>query len=596
MLSVVKSSKQPRSPVAAALSTCTGGFAALALLSGVINVLTLTGSLFMMQVYDRVLASRSLPTLAALSAIAIGAYVFQGVLDILRARVLALVGEKVDAEVGPELHAAAIELPLRLPRGSHDAMLPFRDLDAIRSFLAGPGPLALFDLPWIPIYLTVAFLLHPLLGFLITAGALLLIGLTILTEFKGKEPLKKAHEAQSVRNLAAEAAQRAPEVVKAMGLLPALAHRWAKAHEIHLLAQRRASFVVGRFSGISKMSRMILQSSVLGLGAYLAIRGEMSGGSIIACSILSSRALGPVDQAISGWKAFVAARQGYSRLKHFFALVPAPAESFKLPAPGKCLAVQNISVSPPGQTKTTVRRLSFQLEAGQALGILGPSASGKSTLARALIGVWSLQSGKVLLDGASIDQWETAALGPSIGYLPQDIQLFDGSVAENIARFEENADPAHVIAAAEAAGFHNHVLSLSEGYETRVGDGGSHLSAGQKQRLGLARALYRAPFLVVLDEPNSNLDAEGEEALTRAIHQIRARRGIVVVIAHRPSAIAAVDMLLVIKNGEAIAFGPRDEVLAKTVRNAGVLRMNTGTRPSTAHVGGGVQSGTLANA
>jgi ATP-binding cassette subfamily C protein len=570
----------PRNRIAGVLGSCRAAFVGIGLVSGVINLLTLTGALFMMQVYDRVLGSQSVPTLVALSLIAVAAYLFQGWLDILRARVLALIGERVDAEIGPKLHAAVVDLPLRVEHSNQEPLHPFRQLEALRSFLSGAGPVALLDMPWMPLYLVVCFLLHPWLGFLTLAGALVLVLLTLLTELRSKTPAKAAIEAQSARNQAADAAQRGAEVVRAMGMLPALAARWEKAHERYLSAQRRANYVVGGLSATARMLRLILQSALLGLGGYLAIRGQISTGTIIACSIIGSRALAPVDQAIASWKASVAARQGYHRLKMLLDLYPDVAKPFALPAPSKSLVVEGLTVAAPGTSKPIVRRISLRLQAGQALGIIGPSASGKSTLARAIVGVWPPQVGKVTLDGANLDQWAPDALGPSIGYLPQDVQLLDGSVAENIARFSTEPDPEAVIAAATAAGFHEQVLALQDGYNTRIGLSGAHLSAGQKQRLGLARALYRNPFLVVLDEPNANLDAEGEAAVAAAISALRARGAIAVVIAHRPSAIAAVDLVLAMKEGEAVAFGPKEEVLAKTVRNA---RQILGRVPQRSH-------------
>ncbi|HEX5959463.1 MAG TPA: type I secretion system permease/ATPase [Hyphomicrobiaceae bacterium] len=577
-------------PITAVLVACRGAFIGIGLVSGIINLLTLTGSIFMMQVYDRVLASQSVPTLIALSVMAVAAYAFQGWLDILRGRVLMLIGERVDAEIGPKVHTAVIDLPLRGHDSGRDALQPFRQLEAVRSFLTGAGPVALFDMPWMPIYLVICFALHPLIGVVTLSGALALVVLTLLTEIKSKAPGKAALEAQSERNAAAEAAQRGAEVVRAMGMLPALAARWEKAHKAYLLAQRRANHVVGGLSATAKMSRLILQSTLLGLGGYLAVRGEISPGTIIAGSIIGSRALAPVDQAIASWKSFVGARQGYQRLKALLTLFSGEEKPFALPPPRRSLVIENLTVAAPGTSKPIVRRLSFKLEAGQALGIIGPSASGKTTLARTLVGVWPAQGGRVMLDGASLDQWSPEALGPSIGYLPQDTQLFDGSVAENIARFSPDADSAAVIDAAKAAAFHEQVLALPDGYDTRVGPAGGQLSTGQRQRLGLARALYGNPFLVVLDEPNSNLDSEGEAAVGTAIAAVKARGAIALVIAHRPSAIAAVDLIMVMKEGEAVAFGPKEKVLAKTVQNAGQIlarqrqRVNGGTPQS---AGGG---------
>jgi ATP-binding cassette subfamily C protein len=474
-----RASSLRRSQIAAVLGSCRGAFIGIGVVSGIINVLMLTSSLFMMQVYDRVLGSQSVPTLVALSLIAVAAYLFQGWLDILRGRVLALIGERVDAEIGPKVHAAVVDLPLRTPNANQEALQPFRQLEALRSFLAGAGPVALFDMPWMPIYLAVCFLFHPWLGWLTLGGALVLVVLTLITEVKSKGPAKIAMDAQSLRNAAADAAQRGAEVVRAMGMFPALAARWDKAHEGYLLAQRRANHVVSGLSATAKMFRFILQSTLLGMGGYLAIRGQISSGTIIAGSILGSRALAPVDQAIASWKAFMAARQGYQRLKMLLALYPDREKPFALPQPSKNLIVEGLAVAAPGTSKPIVRRLSLKLEAGQALGIIGPSASGKSSLARAIVGVWPPQSGKVM-----------------------------------------------------------------------------------------ARALYGNPFLIVLDEPNSNLDAEGEAAVGAAITALKARGAIAVVIAHRPSAIAAVDLILVMKEGEAVAFGPKEEVLARTVQNA----------------------------
>jgi ATP-binding cassette subfamily C protein len=562
-----RTSPSAHSPVGAVLASCRTAFVGIGLVSGVINLLMLTGAVFMMQVYDRVLGSQSVPTLVALALIALAAYLFQGSLDILRARVLALIAERVDGEIGPKVHAAVVDLPLRLQHNSQETLQPFRHLDALRGFLAGSGPAALLDLPWMPIYLAVCFLLHAWLGWLALCGVAILVVLTLITEVASRKPAKAALDAQSARNAAADAAQRNAEVVRAMGLLPALAVRWEQAHEACLLAQRRANYVVGGLSAAARAFRLVLQSAVLGLGCYLAILGQISAGTIIAASIIGARALAPVDQTIASWKASIAARQAYQRLNLLLALYANEAKAFALPPPARSLTVEGLTVAAPGSSKPIVRRISLRLEAGQALGIIGPSASGKSTLARALVGVWPPQHGKVMLDGVALDQWGPDALGPSIGYLPQDVQLFDGTVAENIARL--CAEPAQqaVIAAAKAAGFHEQVLRLGDGYNTRIGQGGAHLSAGQKQRLGLARALYGDPFLVVLDEPNANLDAEGEAAVTAAIRGLRARGAIAVVIAHRPSALAAADLLLVMKEGEAVAFGPKEQVLATLARN-----------------------------
>ena len=564
-----KAPAEPLSPLAGVLKSSRRVFVCVAAMSGIINLLMLTGSLFMIQVYDRVLGSQSVPTLLALSLIASAAFIFQGILEVVRTRIISLVAERIDEDLGPRIHAAVADLPLRLPRGAQETLQPFRDLDAIRMFVAGPGPLAMFDVPWMPIYLIVLFLLHPLLGIVTVVGTLVLIGLTYLTEITSKEPAKAAGNAASARNLAADQVQRNAEVVRAMGLLPVLSARWQKSHTAYLVAQRRATKTSALLSGTSKTFRMILQSAMLGLGAYLVIKGQMSSGAIIAGTILSGRAMAPVDQAISAWKGFIAARFAYERLKQMLALYPDASERFQLPPPNKTLVLENLVVAAPGSPVPIVKRASLALQAGQAVGLIGPSASGKTSLIRGIVGVWPSLAGRVLFDGASIDQWTPETLGPAIGYLPQDSQIFDGTIAENISRFKAGASVESVIAAATAAGFHEHVVAFADGYNSAVGHGGAHLSAGQRQRLGLARALYGDPFVVVLDEPNANLDAEGEAAVIEAIGKVRERGGIAIVVAHRPSAIAAVDMLAVMNAGSIVAFGPRDEVLNKVIKRPG---------------------------
>ncbi len=577
-------SRAPRRPnpaeqqsLAAVLRSSLWMFGLLFLASGVINVLMLTGSIYMMQVYDRVLGSQSVPTLIALSLIAIAAYALQGQLEFLRARALALIGEGIDAEIGPRVMTVAAELPLRqssaaLGDGSVESgLVNFRHLEAIRGFLAGPGSSALFDLPWMPLYVAAAFLIHAWLGWLIVGGAMMSLLLTLLAEFLSKNSTRLFIETKSELNGLTEAIVRAAEAVRAMGMLPDLARRWNNVHARTMAAQRRQTYSVGALVIVARTFRTILQSAVLGLGSYLAIKGQMSAGALIAASILASRALAPVDMAIGSWRGFVGARHGYTRLNKVLRLFPSQPQLFALPPPAKSLDVDNITVTAPGSPanspKIVVRRARFHLEAGQALGVIGASASGKSSLARGVIGLWPLHAGNVLLDNASITQWSPVDLGRAIGYLPQDVQLIDGSIGENVARFEADASPADIIAATEAAGFHDHVKALG-GYDTRIGNGGTYLSAGQRQRLGLARALYKKPFLVVLDEPNANLDQDGEAAVVRAISAVKARKGIAIVIAHRPQAIAAVDFLLLMHEGDMITLGPRDEVLQKFVLNA----------------------------
>jgi ATP-binding cassette subfamily C protein len=415
----------PSSPIRDALATCRSSFKMLLGVSAIVNILTLTSSLFMLQVYDRVLASNSVPTLVVLSIMALVAYGFQGLLDYLRSRMLVLVGERIDEDVGPRVHAAIVGLPLKAPQGQTENLQPLRDLDAIRNFASSQGPVALFDLPWIPVYLALCFLFHPVIGLVAIGGALILIGLTYATEVRGKEPMNAALEAMSRRNYYAENAQRGAEVLHAMGMFRNVARQWEETNAKSLVLQRQANSLVGGLSAAAKTFRMVLQSVCLGVAAYLAIKNEISAGTIIAATILVSKALAPIDIAVASWKAYVAARQGYERLNKLFAYFPVPPERFQLPAPSRSLAVNDVAAAAPGSQTPIVQRVSFKAEAGQAVGIIGPSASGKSTVARALLNIWPIGRGEVLLDGASITQWTPEALGPSIGYLPQDVQLFE---------------------------------------------------------------------------------------------------------------------------------------------------------------------------
>lgn len=561
-----------QSPIVQVLHKCRGALVVTAVASGAVNILMLTGSLFMMQVYDRVLGSHSVPTLVGLSVLALGAYAFQGWLDGMRMRMLALVGERIDEEIAPRAHAAMLEVPL----GSHgrpgETLQPLRDLESIRGFLSGPGPIALFDMPWMPIYLIVLYLLHPALGLLATGGACIIIAITFLTEMRTRGPARNAKEAASARNALVDSTLRNAEIVRAMGLMPALGARWSSINAVANVAYRRATFTAGALSAAAKSLRFIQQSALLGLGAYLAIRGDISSGSIIASSILAGRAIAPVDQAISVWKSFIGARQAHTRLSSLMASAPSVQDTFDLPAPKASLDVEAVAITVPGRDTQIVKGVTFKLAAGQGLGIIGPSGAGKSTLGRALAGAWPASSGDIRLDGASLAQWSRSSLGPSVGYLPQDVQLFDGTLAENVARMAAEPSADAVIEAARAAGIHDMVVRMPDGYKTRVGPGGIALSGGQRQRIGLARALFGNPFLIVLDEPNSNLDGEGEAAVSEAIKSARSRGAIVIVIAHRPSAISALDMILVMKQGEAVAFGLKDELLSPRLHTAAMPR------------------------
>ena len=560
---------EARSDLAAALARCRSAFVGVGALSILINVLMLTGPLFMLQVYDRVLPSRSIPTLIGLGVLTAALYAFQALLEGIRARVLVRIGASLDESLGRRVHDLIAVLPLMV-RGQGDGLQPVRDLDQIRSFLSGTGPAAFFDLPWIPVYLGICFLFHPLIGIAATIGGVLLAIVTLSTEMLTRVPTKTASELGAKRNALLEAAKRNAEVVRAMGMGSRLADRWSAINADYLQNHRRVSDVAGGFGTLSRALRLLIQSLVLGLGAYLVIMHDATPGIIIASSILVSRTLAPVELAIANWKSFVATRQARVRLNDMLELISTTGNPLQLLKPKHKLQVRHVAAVPPAERRIVLRDVDFEIEAGSALGIIGPSASGKSSLVRLIVGVWLPARGKVCLDGASLDQWSAELLGRYIGYLPQSVELFDGTVAENIARFEPDPDPQAVLTAAGAAGVHDLILNLSEGYETQIGEGGLTLSAGQRQRIALARALYGDPFLVVLDEPNSNLDDEGDRALAAAIMSVRRRGGVVVVVAHRPSALAAADFVLVLMDGEQQRFGPKQEVLRGLVRPAAV--------------------------
>jgi ATP-binding cassette subfamily C protein PrsD len=542
-----------------------GAFIGLAVFSALINILYLTGSFYMLQVYDRVITSRSVPTLIALSVLAATLYAGQAALDFVRGRLLLRMGRSVDERLSPRVFALIARLPLTGQTGATSPQ-PLRDLDQVRGFLSGGGPLCFVDLPWMPAYLAICFLFHPLIGLVALGGALVLVLLTLCTEAFTRKPIKAAAQHGAARSSLAEASRRNAEVMAAMGMTGRLGALWEVVNQKHLDAHERANGVAGGLGGLSKAARMALQSAVLGLGAYLVINGQATAGVITAGAILSVRALAPIEQVLSHWKGFVSARQSWTRLRGLFSAFPEPPDLLPLRTPSSMLTVEGVTLVPPGDQRFVVRGVSFVLTSGSALGIIGPSGSGKSSLARALVGVWQPVRGSVRLDGAALDQWSPEALGRHIGYLPQDVELFEGTIGQNIARFEPHPDPEAIIRAAEQAGVHELIVHLPHGYETRIGEAGQALSGGQRQRIALARALYGDPFLVVLDEPNSNLDGQGEQALTQAIADVRARGGIAVVIAHRPSALMAVDQVLVMEAGEAKAFGPKEQIMRPRAR------------------------------
>ncbi|MBP6999145.1 MAG: type I secretion system permease/ATPase, partial [Tepidiphilus sp.] len=503
-------------------------------------------------------------TLLMLTILVVALFLVMAAIEFVRSRVLVRVGAAMEAKLNDRVFDAAFEATLRRGGNARQALT---DLTQLRQFMTGNGPFVLFDAPWFPIYLAVIFLMHPLIGWFSVGAALILVALTAVTEMATQKPLAEANKyANEATNFAHNNLANA-EVVEALGMLPALRDRWKKKHVQHLVLQAVASDRAGLISSVTKFVRVTSQSLILGLGAWLAIKNELSPGGMIVGSILMGRALAPIDQLIGNWKGFVQARLAYDRLGQLLAAFPARPPRMSLPAPKGEVVVEGVVLTPPGGTVPVLRGVSFAIPTGAIVGVIGPSGSGKSTLARALVGVWTPQAGKVRLDGADVSSWDKAELGRYLGYLPQDIELFDGTIAENIARFGSIEAPL-VVAAAQAAGVHEMILRFPQGYDTPIGPGGAVLSGGQRQRVGLARALYGDVRLIVLDEPNSNLDDVGEAALVQALLRLKAQGKTVVVITHRTSVLAAVDRLLVMRDGTVQVYGPRDEVLAALQRAA----------------------------
>src|SRR5229473_1146456 len=539
----------------------------IAVFSGVINILMLSGSLYMLQVYDRVIPSRNIATLFGLSLIVLFAYVVQGYFDALRSRMLCRVATLFDAGLQEAIHVALATLPLR---GVKPMLMqqPLRDLDQVRSFMSSMGPTAFLDMPWIPIFLIGLFLFHPVIGLTALLGTIAIVAMTLLSERLSRGAVKASMESSAQRQVLADATQRNAEVIRALGMTDRFGARWSRANERYLRENIRATDTHANLGSGAKVLRYVLQSGMLGIGAFLVVSDQASGGIMIASSIMMGRALAPVEIALGTWKQLVAARQGITRLRDICKATAMPlVPPVALPRPCRELSVQNLTVAAPGTEKAILSNVSFALKPGMGLALLGASASGKTSLSKALVGIWPAQDGVVRLDGAALDQWRNEDLGRYVGYLPQEVSLFDGTVAENICRFDDQATSDAILKAAQIAGVHDIILRLAEGYATRIGEGGISLSAGQRQRVGLARAVFGDPFLIVLDEPNANLDAEGEAALTRAIQILRHNKCIVIVISHRPSALAALNMAMILYEGKAIAFGPSEEIFAR-VRTA----------------------------
>ena len=558
----------------------TGALLGVALFSAFVNILMLTGPLFMLQVYDRVLASRSVPTLVALFALVCVLFAFLGFFDWVRARMLSRVGHALDARARMPAFRTFV---LRGISTEHPEYKPLGDLAALRNWISSPGPLALFDLPWFPVYLAIVWILHPFLGMLACFGAILVTVVALLNQVITRRPAAEAAAREMEEARFSDQAERNAEAVVAMGMLEHLTARWSGMRDAAAAAGQRGGERGEGLTAFSKSFRLLLQSAILGLGAWLAIQEEISAGMIVTASIIAGRALAPIDQTIGGWRATQRAWLSWKRLKEYLATESADAaQPIQLDAPQGHVTVENATKMPPvphhsnPNPKPILQDISFTLKPGDGLGVIGPSASGKSTLAKLLVGLWLPDRGAVRIDGATHQQWDPNQIGPHLGYLPQSVELFSGTIADNIARFDPEARDEDIIEAAKLADVHEMILALPDGYATPVDSKVCPLSGGQRQRVALARAVFRKPRILVLDEPNSNLDAQGDAALSRAVQGLRETGSTVIVMAHRPSAIAAVDKVLMLNAGQQVAFGPKAEVLRQVTRPAPVSEAGGG--------------------
>ncbi len=532
-----------------------------------VNLLMLVGPLFMMQVYDRVLGSRSVETLTALTLLVGFLYVMMGILDYARGRVLARFGARFQSALQDRVFDATVKRAV-IPSERAAASGAMSDLDAIRTVFSSPAPLALLDLPWAPIFVVAIFMFHPMLGWLAVVGGIVLIVVTIANQmFTTRRTAAAAQKTQTSDQLA-EQARASAELLRSQGMTEPVRKRWLGQRDDALASTLEASDWTGGFLSFTKAFRLFLQSAMLAVGAYYVLQDQISGGAMIAGSILMGRALAPIEQAIQNWPAYQRARQGWKRLALYLAATPTDAKHTPLPTPPAHLQISSVSLLPPGGKTAVIRAVSAEVKPGQALGIIGKSGAGKSSLGRAVLGLWPTNMGEIRLGGATLDQYDTDALGRHIGYLPQDVTLFSGTITENIARLAESPDVDAVIIAAKRANAHEMILGLPDGYDTVISGRDGQLSGGQKQRIGMARALYGDPVLLLLDEPNSALDSAGSDALNRAVRGFKSMNRAVVIMTHRPAAISECDLLLVLDGGRATAFGPRDEVLKSVTKNA----------------------------
>lgn len=545
-------------PLNDAFNACKPVLGSVVIFSFFINLLLFVGPMYMLQIYDRVLSSRSEYTLLMLSLVVVMLFMVYGTLEGVRSRILVRTGVKFNNVLAPTLFDTVFKHAIKVSGGAQGQAL--RDMDTVREVLSGSGILAFCDAPWVPIFLAGCFLIHPWLGYLSLAGAVLIFILAIVNELLTGKKLREGGAQSIVATSYASSTLKNAEVAQAMGMTGAIKDRWATRHGDMLYSQSVASASAGSVLATSKFVRVTVQSAVLGLGAYLALQQEITPGAMIAASIIMGRALAPVEQAVGNWKQFSAARSATQRLQMLFQSIPLDSERMSLPDPEGEINVEGVVAAPPGSQLAVLKGISFSLSAGETLAIIGPSAAGKSTLARVLVGVWPVAQGAVRLDGSELKHWNKEQLGKHVGYLPQDVELFAGTIAENISRFSETDDEV-VIRAAELAGVHEMIQRLPNGYETEIGEGGQALSGGQRQRIALARALFNEPCFIVLDEPNASLDKAGEEALADALRSLKKMKKTVIVISHKPSLLSLVDKILVMHLGTVQTFGARDDVL-----------------------------------
>ena len=555
-----------QSELRAARRQSRGLFASVFAFSVFVNLLMLTGPIFMLQVYDRVLGSRSEATLVALFGLMAFMFLMMGVLDYVRGRVMTRIGARFQETLDRRVFTAAMRKLALMPNDPLAAAAQ-RDLESVQRLLASPVFLALFDIPWTPLFLAAIFVFHPWLGWLAIFSGVLLIVVSLLNQSSTRKPMSESSQTATMAERYADQIKTEAELIQSLGMRGASFDRWQQARGRALRGAVDVSDTGGLYTTLSKTLRQFLQSAMLGLGAYLVLQGALTPGAMIAGSILMGRALAPIEMAVGQWALVQRAQEGWGRLSQLLSQVPPEPTRTALPKPRALLEAQQITVVPPGEQQAALRMVSFRLEPGQAMGVIGPSGAGKSTLARTLTGVWRPAGGKVRLDGATLDQYDSDVLGSYIGYLPQRVTLFDGTIADNIARLQPNPNDEMVIAAARKAAAHDMILQLPDGYNTHVSAVGSRLSGGQIQRIGLARALYGDPMILVLDEPNSNLDNEGSNALNAAIRAMKAAGKSILIMAHRPAAIQECDVLLVLEDGMRKAFGPRDQVLRDMVKN-----------------------------